>query len=415
MVKNVRETILLMILFVFVILIVQFTGISTIKVKSSIEVPETCNLLVRIDLKGLSKKILLSELYSHRASELFKDIYKLGELDDEFEKDRENPFIEFSDNLNSISEPLEVLSINIGGKEGVFLRTLSQHKTTNYSLYSSNNNYLYVQLYGPTFKRQEILSAINSSHKYKLSKAPNSDIQIYEKTNNDLDLKGYVNTSSKNIMLHILHKSENQLNEKIKAKGLHFYSGANHLSAINSMKSLKNKMKNISINYFGLNSYGNPVLFPNTDMLFEFEDSVNIDDLSSLMKSSFKSSLISVLSESKDSGTIKFDDVDLTYKLFNSNSIYISTNNRTMELTETSGSIELGGDLSQLLRLNDKGWKGILANEMITGIPILNELRMFLTQLHPTTTHSENESIITLKLEGNQSIYSYLFSMLGKL
>jgi len=61
MVKNVRETILLMILFVFVILIVQFTGISTIKVKSSIEVPETCNLLVRIDLKGLSKKILLSE------------------------------------------------------------------------------------------------------------------------------------------------------------------------------------------------------------------------------------------------------------------------------------------------------------------------------------------------------------------
>ena len=174
-------------------------------------------------------------------------------------------------------------------------------------------------------------------------------------------------------------------------------------------------MKNISINYFGLNSYGNPVLFPNTDMLFEFEDSVNIDDLSSLMKSSFKSSVISVLSESKDSGTIKFDDVDLTYKLFNSNSIYISTNNRTMELTETSGSIELGGDLSQLLRLNDKGWKGILANEMITGIPILNELRMFLTQLHPTTTHSENESIITLKLEGDQSIYSYLFSMLGKL
>ncbi|MDO7610550.1 MAG: hypothetical protein MUQ68_06785, partial [Crocinitomicaceae bacterium] len=65
--------------------------------------------------------------------------------------------------------------------------------------------------------------------------------------------------------------------------------------------------------------------------------------------------------------------------------------------------------------LNDKGLKGILANEMITGIPILNELRMFLTQLHPTTTHSENESIITLKLEGDQSIYSYLFSMLGKL
>ena len=169
------------------------------------------------------------------------------------------------------------------------------------------------------------------------------------------------------------------------------------------------------MNYFGLNSYSNPILFPNTDMLIEFEDSISIDDFSSLMKSTFMGEEISVQSESKEAGIIQFNDVEFTYMLFNSNSIYLSTNNRIMDLTETSGSIEFGGDLSQILKLNDTGWKGILANEMITGIPILNELKMLLSELSPVTTHSNDESIITLQLAGNQSIYSYLFSILGKI
>jgi hypothetical protein len=109
------------------------------------------------------------------------------------------------------------------------------------------------------------------------------------------------------------------------------------------------------------------------------------------------------------------DDVEFTYRLVDLNSIYLSTNNRILDVTKTSGSIELGGDLSQILKLNDAGWKGILANEMITGIPVLNELKMLLSELSPVTTHSKNESIITLQLAGNQSIYSYLFSILSKI
>ena len=415
MIKNIRETILLMVLFVFVILILQFTGINEINENRRIEVPKKCNVLVRIDIKGLSKKMFLSEVYSYRASDLFKNILEITELDNESEKDLQDPFTEFSEHLYDLNKPLEMLTIDINGENGVFLRTLSQHKTSHSLLYKSSGNYLYVQIFGPTFQRKEVLSAINSTDPFTLPEAPTADVKIYEKSNSKLDLKAYLNTSSKNIKLHLISNHDNQLNEKIKAKGLHFFAGVNHLDAINLMNPLKNKIKNFSMNYFGLNSYSNPILFPNTDMLIEFEDSISIDDFSSFMKSTFMGEEISVQSESKEAGIIQFNDVEFTYMLFNSNSIYLSTNNRIMDLTETSGSIEFGGDLSQILKLNDTGWKGILANEMITGIPILNELKMLLSELSPVTTHSNDESIITLQLAGNQSIYSYLFSILGKI
>ncbi len=95
MIKNIRETILLMVLFVFVILILQFTGINEINENRRIEVPKKCNVLVRIDIKGLSKKMFLSEVYSYRASDLFKNILEITELDNESEKDLQDPFTEF--------------------------------------------------------------------------------------------------------------------------------------------------------------------------------------------------------------------------------------------------------------------------------------------------------------------------------
>ena len=98
-----------------------------------------------------------------------------------------------------------------------------------------------------------MLYEINSTDLFTLSKAPTSDVKIYEKTNDKLDLKAYLNTSSKNIKIHLINKEENQVNKKISAQGLHFYAGANHLNAINLMNPLENKVKNFSINYFGLN------------------------------------------------------------------------------------------------------------------------------------------------------------------
>ena len=413
--KNIRETILLMVLFVFVILIIQFTRISEINENRRVEVPKKCNVLVRIDIKGLSKKIFINELYSIRASDLIKNISKIAEEDTESKKDAKDPFTEFSEHTNDLNEPLEILTIDIKGEKGVFLRTKSQHKTSNSLLYKSNSNYLYIQLFGPLFQRKDVLYEINSTDLFTLSKAPTSDVKIYEKTNDKLDLKAYLNTSSKNIKIHLINKEENQVNKKISAQGLHFYAGANHLNAINLMNPLENKVKNFSINYFGLNSYNNPILFPNMDMLIEFEDSITINDFSSLLKSTIGSEDLSIHHESKKTGVMALDDVEFTYRLVDLNSIYLSTNNRILDVTKTSGSIELGGDLSQILKLNDAGWKGILANEMITGIPILNELKMLLSELSPVTTHSKNESIITLQLAGNQSIYSYLFSILSKI
>ena len=137
--KNIRETILLMVLFVFVILIIQFTRISEINENRRVEVPKKCNVLVRIDIKGLSKKIFINELYSIRASDLIKNISEIAEEDTESKKDAKDPFTEFSEHTNDLNEPLEILTIDIKGEKGVFLRTKSQHKTSNSLLYKSNS------------------------------------------------------------------------------------------------------------------------------------------------------------------------------------------------------------------------------------------------------------------------------------
>ena len=65
--KKIRETILLLVLFVFTILILELTGIREKEFENQVQIPKSCNILIKIDIQGLSKKIVLSELYSNRA------------------------------------------------------------------------------------------------------------------------------------------------------------------------------------------------------------------------------------------------------------------------------------------------------------------------------------------------------------
>ena len=76
--KKIRETILLLVLFVFTILILELTGIREKEIENQVQIPKSCNILIRIDIQGLSKKIVLSELYSNRAPELIQNLLEMN-------------------------------------------------------------------------------------------------------------------------------------------------------------------------------------------------------------------------------------------------------------------------------------------------------------------------------------------------
>ena len=102
--KNIRETILLLALFVFVILILKFTSFHDKKEVNNIQLPTSCNMLVRIDIQRLSKKILLSELYSSRASIMFKSLFELDNENKDNQSD--DPYMEFIDNIESFNNSI---------------------------------------------------------------------------------------------------------------------------------------------------------------------------------------------------------------------------------------------------------------------------------------------------------------------
>lgn len=409
--KNIRETILLLVLFVFVILILKFTSIHENKEVKNIQLPTSCNILVRIDIHRISKKILLSELYSSRASTLFKNLFELD--NDNEDNEGNNPYIEFIDHLEGINNPLELLALKINKQNLYLLRGSSSYKSNSPLLYSSKDNFLYLQLYGSEIPRKDVLKAINETKSYKLDKPSHSDIEFYENMNQKLQLNAYINTSSEKINLHIKQKinGSNSL-VNLKPAGLHIHAPYEVFNFLND----NNTIENISVNYFGLNIYETANLFPNSDILITFKDSITIDSFQELVKSTYKPKELSISNHIDGEGSLLVDDIAFNFKCIYPNKIFLSTNNRKMNLSKDSTShFEFSGDISQLFKINNSGWKGIIANEIISSVPFLNELKLMMDHFKPITTKQEKqEYIITFQLEKKHSIYAYLFSILTK-
>ena len=415
MVKNIRETILLLVLFVFAIIILYLTNNDKPNIEKTITVPRSCNVIVAININRFSKKVIFSELYSKRAGDLIKSIIELNDDEGGGEKD---PTLEFIENIDDISSHIELLSLTINEQNGIFIRASSTHKAANPILFSSKDNYLYMQLYGPKFQREQVITAINNTKPFVFREEVNSDVQIYERKNNTLELTTYINSSQKKIDIHLLKEKNKEKDSgvKIKSNGLHFYTSSSNLTGFNSLNTSKHKIKNFSMNYFGLNIYENPILFPNTDVLIEFKDTISIKEFESLVLSSYKSAEVSLLMDTSVEGLLMLNDVEFLFRKINPNSIYLSTNNRALNLEKTTNTVELSGDLSQIFKLNDNGWKGILANEIISGIPLLNEIKFFIDSFIPMSTkHNNHESIITMQISDEHSIYAHLLSILRKI
>ena len=409
--KKIRETILLLVLFVFTILILKFTSIKEKEDSSQIQIPSSCNILIRIDVHGLSKKIVLSELYSYRASELVRNLLEMN--DQEYnDNDNDDVYHQFFNELDDFSNPLELLSLKINGQNLLFLRGVSSFKSKTPLLFSSNNNFLYLQLYGSNLPRKNILSAINDIKTFNIGKTTLSDIEIYENANNNLKLKAYVNTSSDEINLHVIQEG-NGSNSMIglEPNGLHFQAPASFFEYLIG----PNNINQISLNYFGFNFNDNSNWYPNMDILFTFRDSIERKSLENSAKLAYKGSQVKIVKE-EGKEKLMIDDMAYLIKDIPPNKIFLTTNDRTPSLaTDSSNSLVLSGNASQIFQINTNSWQGYLANEILSGIGFFNEIKSMVSEFEPIrTVQVKNESIITFQINKKHSIYAYIFSILSK-
>ena len=407
--KKIRETILLLVLFVFTILILELTGIREKEFENQVQIPKSCNILIKIDIQGLSKKIVLSELYSNRAPDLIRNLLEMNNQDDDY---TDNIYDQFVNQLDDFRSPLEILSVNINDKNLLFLRGKSSFKSKTPFLFSAKNDFLYLQLNGSNLPREDILKAINDIKTFDIEKTTLSDIEIYEHTNNNLYLKAHLNTSSDKINLHVIQGiDESNSIIGLEPYGLHFQAPASFFEYVIDV----NKIDQISLNYFGFNFNDDSNWYPNTDILFTYRDSIDKDCLEKSAQLIYKTSQVKIL---KNEGKEKLMIDDMAYSINDipPNKIFLSTNDRKPRLaTDSSNALVLSGNASQIFQINTNSWQGFLANEILSGIGFINEIKSMVSQFEPIrTVQVNNESIITFQLNKKHSIYAYIFSILSK-
>ncbi len=407
--KKIRETILLLVLFVFTILILEMTGTRGKEIENQVQIPKSCNILIRIDVQSLSKKIVLSELYSNRAPELIQNLLEINNQEND---DTDNVYNQFVNQLDDFSSPLEILSVNINGQNLFFLRGVSSFKSEAPLLFSAKNDFLYLQLYGSNLPREDILNEINDIKTFDIEKTSLSDIEIYEHANNNLYLKAHLNTSNDKINLHVVQgKNESNSMIGLEPNGLHFQAPASFFEYVIDV----NKIDQISLNYFGFNFDDDSNWYPNTDILFTYRDSIDKDCLERSAKLIYKTSQVKIL---KDEGKEKLMIDDMAYSINDipPNKIFLSTNDRKPRLaTDSSNALVLSGNASQIFQINTNSWQGFLANEILSGIGFINEIKSMVSQFEPIrTVQVNNESIITFQINKKHSIYAYIFSILSK-
>lgn len=407
--KKIRETILLLVLFVFTILILELTGIREKEFENQVQIPKSCNILIRIDIQGLSKKIVLSELYSNRAPDLIRNLLEMNNQDDDY---TDNVYDQFVNQLEDFRSPLEILSVNINDQNLLFLRGKSSFKSKTPFLFSAKNDFLYLQLNGSNLPREDILKAINDIKTFDIEKTTMSDIEIYEHTNNNLYLKAHLNTSSDKINLHVIQGiDESNSIIGLEPYGLHFQAPASFFEYVIDV----NKIDQISLNYFGFNFNDDSNWYPNTDILFTYRDSIDKECLEKSAKLIYKTSQVKIL---KNEGKEKLMIDAMAYSINDipPNKIFLSTNDRKPRLaTDSSNALVLSGNASQIFQINTNSWQGFLANEILSGIGFINEIKSMVSQFEPIrTVQVNNESIITFQLNKKHSIYAYIFSILSK-
>jgi len=423
MTKRSRELIALLVFFICVILIFQITQQNTAPIEKNTTLPKDTKVFVRINQKEIFKKVFISELYGPNASEFVKKLVKLtSESEGQEVNSTYTAFIEHSD--LSLIYPLDLITLSIANKDVLFLRAKSHSITNEDFLFNSNHDYLYLQLNEKEISQKVILKAINNTASFPITTSKTDDVTLYK-----LEGQNLVNMASINLKNHHLSVLLPQLSTdhktclELEPKGFHvFMANKNNMLDFISKTTPDIKLKSLSINYYGLNSYSNPIIFPDADYLLEFENKITSTGLIQYLNSALKGMDFSHKNEdiSKNElveeakGQFFIGDLKLYFKRINESCFFIGADTKMTKTQISELPFIISGKPSQLMTItNLSGWKALLAEEFIAGIPILRQLKTTLDNISPIETSQKNKAtVIDIKFKNNHSLYSQLLDLI---
>ncbi len=422
--KKVREVLALLFFFICTILILQITQKETEVQLNKVVVPKQTKLYAQLNQNELTKKIVISELYNKNGGEFVKKIVKYNNRGTSEEKETNSEIDVFLENMDAnLKNPLELLLISIDNKDIAFLRTRSQYESQQKLLYSSNHGFLYLQLMESSLSRDRVLSALNNTSSFPVPSSSEHDIRLFHPQKRVMEELLSMNFSKNEVAIILPKKNQkSQKCKELKTDGFHFFTEiGNNLFDLNTGNSKELSVKSISLNYFGLNSYDDPLIFPNADYLFEFDQSISasefLDFIHFLVCDKFslfgKDDMSFVLNDELERGTLTLGDMELGFQRVNSNSFFIGTSGKGPAIQSSIHSLNVSGDPSYLMNIKElTGWKGFIIEELISASPLLSQLRKIVDGMPNVRTKSlNNETRISIKFDKIQSVYSHLLDL----
>ena len=116
----------------------------------------------------------------------------------------------------------------------------------------------------------------------------------------------------------------------------------------------------------------------------------------------------------EENGLFFIGDMKMHFKRINERCFFIGVDTKETKTQVSELPFVVSGKPSQLMTItNLTGWRALIAEEFISGIPVLNQLKTTLDNILPIeTSQKNNATVIDIKFKNNHTLYSQLLDLL---
>jgi len=377
------------------------------KQKTIISLPTNTVQYTRIESVQLLKKFIYNELFA------IKDQLVLEKLKSISKNKDENDFSVSNLNID-MAAPIELININKDGENYSIIRMKSNKKGIEgkfYLPYFETENEKCFLIAGNKKNIKSLKKHFSKSFKYSLESK--KDISIFNFNNKKLVRSSSISIQKNQIKL-ITNEMQQVQNKQLllKESGFHFsFPIEDGIQMNEQMQQIPilpkinfpfKDIRHISGNYSGFKFTENDSIIgiPRIDLLISFNQKTKVDSLIlNLMKQLNVEFPI-------QNNQLSFGKETLYFSQITPKIIYLSTRNSTPKLEKSSHPIKIAGDLTQLTKLENAGWKGML----IEVIPVFKSTKKILqsaknVEFKKINIHSYE---ILIPMKKNKNVYHEL-------
>jgi len=376
----------------------------SLKQKTTISLPINTVQYTRIESAQLIKKFIYNELFVVKDQLIIEKLKKIAKNQDE------NDFTILDLNID-MTAPIELININVdrGNYSIIRIKSTKRGIEGGFSIpYFETENEKCFLIEGDKKNIQSIKKQFLNSFNYSLTSR--KDVAIF-----NFDNKKLVQSSSisiqKNQIKVFIHENQNKQKKQLLLKEGDFHFSFPIEDGIQVDKQLQQipilpkinfpfeDIRHISGNYSGFKFTENDSVIgiPKIDLLISFNKKTKVDSLIlNLMKQLNVEFPI-------QNNQLSFGKEKLYFSQITPEIIYLSTQHINPKLEKSNQLIKIAGDLTQLTKLENAGWKGML----IEVFPLFKSTKELLQKTEIVTFKKVNVKTyeISIPVKKNQNVY----------